>query len=61
MGINLLKYRDEKNLSREQLAEIIGISARHLCNIENGKCNTTLRALEKIMKATGLSVAELLK
>lgn len=57
---NLWTFRMMRKMSREALAELCKISARQLGKIEAGRCNTSLRTIEKIANGTGLCVAQLL-
>lgn len=45
LGQNIKKYRKAKNLSQNQLAEIIDLSREHLACIETGKEYISLRKL----------------
>lgn len=45
LGKNIKKYRKLKNLSQNQLAEIVDLSREHLACIETGKEFISLRKL----------------
>jgi len=49
--MNIKKYRKKNNMTLEQFAEIIGISAAHLCFIENGKRMPSPKIALKISQA----------
>lgn len=51
LGQNIKKYRKAKNLSQNQLAEIIDLSREHLACIETGKEYISLRKLFLIADA----------
>lgn len=53
IGIRITIKRKEKNLSQEQLAEIIGFSKNHISNIERGKYIPTIPFVFKICNALG--------
>jgi transcriptional regulator with XRE-family HTH domain len=50
-GENLKRYRKEKKLSQEQLAEKAGISVKHLSAIERGLTFVSADLLEKLSKS----------
>lgn len=54
VGENLRKIREEKGLSRRELAEKSGISQSYIIKIEQGTKNPTLEVLKSL--ATGLNV-----
>lgn len=47
MGAALKKYRKEKNISLDDLAELTGVSKLTLGNIERGETNPTLTIIWK--------------
>lgn len=53
IGIRITIKRKEKNLSQEELAEIIGFSKNHISNIERGKNIPTVPFIFKICNALG--------
>ena len=54
LAVKLRKYRAENKISREELAFRIGISVRHLNDIENMKCEVLSSTMDAIGSATGL-------
>ncbi len=54
------EYRLKNNLSQEQLAEIIGISWRHLQRLEHNEENTRVSTFKKLVKALNLPDEEIL-
>lgn len=43
-------------ITQKDFAEIVGLSLRNFIDIENGKANPTLDALQKITDALGLQI-----
>jgi transcriptional regulator with XRE-family HTH domain len=60
-GQNVQKYRKEKQISQEKLAEIAGVHRTYVGMIERAEKNITLRNMEKIAKALGVEIADLLQ
>jgi transcriptional regulator with XRE-family HTH domain len=61
VGRNLRKYRDENNLTQNELAEIVGISTPFLANLERGKKGMSLPVLVNIANALHVSPDYLLR
>ncbi len=57
IAYNMIGFRKENNLSREEMAELCDLSSRHIENIEFGKIAVTVDTLDKISYGTNLSVA----
>ena len=58
-GKFIAKLRKEKNMTQEQLAEIIEISPRNLSGIELGVNFVKAETLEKIIKALNVTTEEM--
>ena len=58
-GTNLKRYRKEKHLSQEQLADRLNISVKHLSKIERGLTFVSADLLERIAEQLEVSVAHL--
>ena len=58
-GEKVKRIRKKKNLTQEQLAELIDISPRNLSKIEVGECFVKAETLEKILKALDISTEDL--
>lgn len=53
---HLLKfYRIKRGITQAQLGEMVEISEHRISQIENGKCNLTLKTTNKIFSALNLS------
>ena len=48
IGINIKIKRIRQGISQAKLAKLLGVSAAHLCNIENGKVKISLKMLYKL-------------
>ncbi len=60
LGHNLRRIRQEKGLSQEQFALEHDIDRTYISGIERGVRNPTIIVVEKIAKALGVSIGELL-
>lgn len=58
--MKLLTIRESRGLSQSQLAERAGLSVTYIKILEEGKKSPTVRTLEKLAAALGISVADLL-
>ena len=52
-GKKLEELRDGKNMTREQLADLVGLTARHIAALERCERRPTLNTLEKILRTLG--------
>ncbi len=48
LGQNIKKYREQKKLSQNQLAELVNLSREHIGSVETGKDFLSLRKLFEI-------------
>jgi transcriptional regulator with XRE-family HTH domain len=60
-GINVQKYRKNRRISQEKLAEIAGVHRTYIGMIERAEKNITLRNMEKIAKALDVEIKDLLE
>lgn len=58
-GLRIKIYRMKRNLTQAQLGELIDISEHRLSQIENGKCNITLKTVNKISNALNINSVKL--
>ena len=58
-GKRLKEIRKEKNITQEDLAEIIGLEPKQICRIENGTCFTTFEKLQKIAHILNVEIHDL--
>jgi len=59
-GDKLREIRKEKDLSQEKLAFKCGLHRTYISDIERGSRNVSLKNIEKIAKALGISPKSLL-
>lgn len=60
LGKKIIEMRKNKNLSQEQLAEVLNVSRQTISNWENGKFYPDIDALVKISKCFNISLDDLL-
>lgn len=60
-GENMKKIRLEKDMSQGDICRSLGLDRAYISNVENGKQNLTISTMEKIAKALGVSIDQLLK
>lgn len=60
LALNLLRFRDDNNLSQEELAWKSGLSVKGYAQIERAEVQSSLKTLDKLSQGTGLSVLALL-
>jgi len=58
LGQIIKQIRNRKNLKREELAELAGISPRYLARIENEGQRPSYRVIYKITRSMGISADE---
>ena len=58
-GRNVQRVRKERNISQEKLAELAGLHRTYIGMIERAEKNITLCNIEKIAKALGVNISEL--
>jgi transcriptional regulator with XRE-family HTH domain len=61
VGARIRARRIEKDLSQEALAKKAALSREHVARLEAGLYEPTLGTLERLARALGLSLPELLK
>ncbi len=60
-GLRVRKLRKAKGLSQEAFAADCGLDRTYMGGIERGERNVALRNIEKIAKALGITVSELMR
>lgn len=59
LGQNIAKYRREKKLSQEKLAEIVDLSREYITRVEKGQKNISLKKLFAIADALDVGFNQL--
>lgn len=57
LGKKIRELRNEAGLSQEKLGEITGLDRTYISGIERGVRNPSIRNIEKLAKAFGVSVS----
>ena len=60
VGIKILLERNKRKLSQDKLAELAGLSKTALGSIERGESVPSINTVDRIAKALGMSVVELI-
>ena len=60
VGLNIRKIREDRGLSQEKLAALADLHRAYVGQIERGEKNIGLKNLEKIAKALGVNIKDLL-
>ena len=58
-GQNVQRIRKERNISQEKLAELAGLHRTYIGMIERAEKNIPLCNIEKVAKALGVKISEL--
>ena len=61
LGENIKRIRTEKGMTQGDIFRALDLDRGYVSSLESGKRNPTLAMIEKIAKALGVSVDELLK
>jgi transcriptional regulator with XRE-family HTH domain len=59
LGARIRELRKNRNLTQEQLSEMVGINPKYVSSIERGKENPTLDTCIKIAESLEVSIGEL--
>ena len=61
LGRKLRSYRQDRGLSQEAFADVLGVHRTYMGGVERGERNLTLRSVERIAAQLGIDPAELLE
>lgn len=61
VGAYLRRYRQERSLSQEAFAELLGVHRTYMGGIERGERNLTLQNVERLADKLGVGVMEVLR
>jgi transcriptional regulator with XRE-family HTH domain len=50
VGLTIEKNRRKKNISQQELADLLEVDRQYIWRLENGKVNLTMNYLDKIIK-----------
>ncbi|WP_027717462.1 LexA family protein [Desulfovirgula thermocuniculi] len=60
IGENIRKLREERGLNQRELARLAGVSHSYVSDVERGDVTPSLKFLEKVAAALGVSVSSLI-
>lgn len=61
VGHNLRAYRQQRGLSQEAFAELLGVHRTYMGGVERGERNLTLKSVERIAERLELEPLDLLR
>ncbi|MCA9835131.1 MAG: helix-turn-helix transcriptional regulator [Thermomicrobiales bacterium] len=61
VGRNLRAYREERGLSQEKFADVLGVHRTYMGGLERGERNLTLRSVERIAERLHLEPLALMR
>jgi transcriptional regulator with XRE-family HTH domain len=61
LGRNLRAYREERGLSQEAFADVLGVHRTYMGGVERGERNLTLKSVERIAGRLDVDPLDLLK
>lgn len=59
-GVKLRATRSEKGISQEQLADLADLHRTYVSSVERGERNITIETIEKLAKALGVAMSDLM-
>ncbi|CAI7978104.1 Helix-turn-helix domain-containing protein [Frankia sp. Hr75.2] len=60
-GRNLRRYREQRGLSQEAFADVVGVHRTYMGGVERGERNLTLKSVERIAEVIEVDPLELLR
>ena len=61
LGMRIKEFRENRKLTQDKLAELVGIDPKHLSRIENGRNYPSFETLEKILDSLNVSYEDIFK
>jgi len=61
LGANIKRIREEKGMTQGDIYRALGMDRAYISNVEAGKKNPTIATIERMAKALGVNVDELLR
>ncbi|KUM26959.1 transcriptional regulator [Mesorhizobium loti] len=61
VGRNVIRIRQKKGLTQEQLAEVSGFSQQYISGLEKGRRNPTIVTIYELALALGVSHMDLVR
>jgi transcriptional regulator with XRE-family HTH domain len=61
VGRNLRRYRQERGLSQEAFADLVGVHRTYMGGLERGERNLTLRSVERIAAVIQVDPLDLMR
>jgi transcriptional regulator with XRE-family HTH domain len=61
VGRNLRRIREQRQLSQEKFAEVVGVHRTYMGGLERGERNITLKSLERLADQLDVDPLELLQ
>ena len=61
VGRNLRRIREERGLSQEAFADVLGVHRTYMGGVERGERNLTLKSLERVAERVGVAPLMLLE
>lgn len=60
LGLKIKELRNQKNITQQELSDLIGVKRQYVSQIELGDYNITIETLNKIANAFEISLSELI-
>ena len=60
LGLNIKKFREQKNLSQNALAELVDLSREYIADVERGHKRISLKKLFAIVDALNVKCSDLI-
>jgi transcriptional regulator with XRE-family HTH domain len=61
LGRNLRRYREQRGLSQEDFADLVGVHRTYMGGVERGERNLTLRSVERLAAVIEVDPLDLLR